>query len=65
MLFSSYILCINSTQKINNIKTKTYSCTSYKTLEEAEQNAKGEASYMIYPVIATNKLATVATDKEK
>ena len=59
-MFSSYILCINSTKKINNIK-----CTSYKTLEEAEQNAKGEASYMIYPVIATNKSATVATDKEK
>jgi hypothetical protein len=46
-MFSSYILCINTIQNPKHIK-----CTSYKTLEEAEQNVQNVASYIIYPVMA-------------
>ena len=43
-MFSAYILCTTPINK--SIAT----CKAYDTLEEAQKNAKGASSYIIYPI---------------
>ena len=43
-MFSTYILCTKPKPDKNLVV-----CKPYDTLEEAEQNAKGADSYIIYP----------------